>query len=175
MYEIKNRIPNFELYPVKTIEGMQGLKGVQSIIDELQFELSKIEKSQKIVCIDYYYGVDENIVRENLVNALSPELVIDVGEARFPEDIISKKFGQFITEDRTNGVFSVANIEDFFDSEKLVELREKSEKSQGLVVIYGVGASLVTHGDICVYGSISYQTIKDRFEKGLDNWGCKKL
>ncbi len=169
MYEIENRIPNFELYPVKKMKGIKAIVGLEDIVKKIK---EKINKDKFVICIDYYHGINEAII-EQIVQKLNPSLIIKSHEAQYCEDIIQDKFGKFITEDRVNGVFSVAKIHEFFNPEIIQKLKHNIENTSGLVIVYGVGASLITKGDLLIYGSISYQTIKDRYQKGLDNWGAK--
>lgn len=169
MYEIENRIPNFDLYPVKKMKDIKAIIGLEDIVKKIK---EKINKDKFVICIDYYHGVNETII-EQIVQKLNPSLIIKSYEAQYCEDIIQDKFGKFITEDRVNGVFSVAKIHEFFNPDIIQELKHNIENTTGLVIVYGVGASLITKGDLLIYGSISYQTIKDRYQKGLDNWGAK--
>ena len=42
--------------------------------------------------------------------------------------------------------------------------------TDGLVLVYGVGASLVERADITIYADITRWEIQLRFRKGQDNW-----
>ena len=168
MYEVENRVPNFDLYPVKTMNDIKANIGVDEIVKTIK---NQINKDNYIICFDYYYGINEKVIKD-IIEMLNPTSLFDSNFAKYSEDIVQEKFGTFITEDRVNGVFSIAKIIDYFDQKKILELRNKIKESKGLTILYGVGASLITRGDLLVYGSISYQTIKDRFQNGLTNWGA---
>lgn len=168
MYEVENRVPNFDLYPVKTMNDIKANVGVDEIVKTIK---NQINKDNYIICFDYYYGINEKVIKD-IIEMLNPTSLFDSNFAKYSEDIVQEKFGTFITEDRVNGVFSIAKIIDYFDQKKIQELRNKIKESKGLTILYGVGASLITRGDLLVYGSISYQTIKDRFQNGLTNWGA---
>ena len=170
MYEIENRIPNFELYPIKKMNCGEPFSGFQSIVNEIQKQ--RIDFTT-VVCIDYYYGVNQAIIEKEILDALHPDCVICVDEARYSREFLDERFHNFITDDRVNGVFSFAKIEEFFDQDKIAVLQNKVKEAKGLTVVYGVGASLVHAGDITIYGSISYQTVKERMMKGMGNWGAE--
>lgn len=99
-------------------------------------------------------------------------MIIHSDIAKYDESMIQNKFGKFITEDRVNGVFSVGNIEEFFDVDKIKDIQNKIQGTKGLVIVYGVASQVVCNPDILISGSISYQTIKDRYNQGLGNWGA---
>ena len=105
---------------------------------------------------------------EDIAKALQPQLIIHSDIAKYDESMIQNKFGKFITEDRVNGVFSVGNIEEFFDVDKIKDIQNKIQGTKGLVIVYGVASQVVCNPDILISGSISYQTIKDRYKQGLE-------
>ena len=170
MYEVENRIPNFDLYPKKKID-INAKVGILDIIDEINNKIKSIQKDCIVVCFDYYHGVNE-ILFEDIAKALQPQLIIHSDIAKYDESMIQNKFGKFITEDRVNGVFSVGNIEEFFDVDKIKDIQNKIQGTKGLVIVYGVASQVVCNPDILISGSISYQTIKDRYNQGLGNWGA---
>ena len=51
--------------------------------------------------------------------------------------------------------------------DKIALLQKQIHEEEGLIVVYGVGAGLIHTGDLSVYGSMSYQTIKNRFMDGI--------
>ncbi|WP_249028778.1 class I mannose-6-phosphate isomerase [Tannockella kyphosi] len=172
MYEVENRVPNFDKYPVKAVPGVVATKGIDAIVEELNKKIGSLNKEKVVVCIDYYHGINENLVKE-IANKLSPSLIVDGDDCKYDESIISKKFAQYITEDRVNGVYIVGTIADFLDPECIEATKKQIEEAKGLVVVHGVAASLVCNPDVLVYGNISSQTIKDKWKEGLDNWGAK--
>lgn len=172
MYEIKDREPNFEEYAVKTIQDSVSIKGLSNIVAEIDKQRRKSDKKTLVITFDYYHGVNEQLLFDEVIQKLYPDMLIDAMDAKLPEEIIAEKFHHFITDDRTNGVFSWGSIDEFFDEEKVKQFREKIEHGHGLVIVYGVAASIIHKGDLRVYANISIQTIKDRYAKGLDNWGA---
>ncbi len=171
MYEVKDRVPNFDLNPFIEIKDTISYGGSATIVSELKKQFDPNKKM--VVTFDYYHGVDEKKLYDEIISQLDADLLIDTNEIKYPEEIISKKFHQFITDDRVNGVLCTCKIEEFFDEELIKEANEKIANANGLVVVYGVAASVVNKGDVLVYCNLEIQEVKRRYGKGLDNWGAK--
>lgn len=175
MYE-KNRTPNFEANPVTTIEGVSSHKGYEQItrqlLERINFERKTNEKL--VVVFDIYHGVDPDKLYGEIIQKLDADLVINSEEARLPEEIIAKRFEKFIVpEDRTYGKYSVSTVDEYFDDELVAGQKEAVAKASGLIVVYGIAASIISSGDILVYGNITYEELNFRLAMGLDNWGAK--
>ena len=57
MYEIKNRVPNFDLYPKKNIN-ISAKVGFIDIVNEINDQIKLIQKDRIVICFDYYHGVN---------------------------------------------------------------------------------------------------------------------
>lgn len=64
-------------------------------------------------------------------------------------------------------------INEFYDELKIEALKKQiDEIKQGLIIVYGIGASLIAKGDILIYGDLARWEIQQRFRSHeLDNWG----
>lgn len=171
MYNIENRIPNFELHPVYEIPGTKSWKGYEQILGILK-ERIRNEKDNLVIVFDYYHGYNEEIIKRELIDKLPSNLLIDSNTIKFPEKVIAEKFHRFITDDRINGVFSCCKIDEFFDQEKVIEVQKKISQQKGITIVYGVAASTICDYDILVYGNVSVQKIKEGYFKNLTNWGA---
>lgn len=166
----KNRKVNYDKNPAIKINGFHGQawQGYEAVLEELKKRINK----NTVIVIDYYHGTRENELLENLITPLHPELVIRSEDAKLPESILSEFLYHNISDDRVFGSLSTHTLEEFFDRERLKELRCEVECAKGLTIVYGVGASLITHGDILIYGDLSRWEIQLRYRSGeLDNWG----
>ena len=171
MYEkINERIPNFDLHPVFVVEGTQSWKGYQQISRVIDSEIQKYD-SKCVLVIDSYYHINHKEIRQFLIDNIHPQLVICTDDLRASDDVLHDRLDKFITEDRINGVFAVGQIDEYFDKQKLKTAQEVINSTQGLIVIYGIGATLVTKGNILVYNNITIQRIKDGYFSTLTNWG----
>ncbi|TAH68296.1 MAG: hypothetical protein EWM47_08225 [Anaerolineaceae bacterium] len=167
------RMPNFEERPIKEIKNSFSVRGYSKITRQLNKGIDTIAKEKKVIVFDYYHGVDEQAMLDNVLRNIGNATLIDSSHAKYSEDIIMDKFGKYITDDRIFGVYCWEIIDACFDPIKVKEIRDRIEEASGLVILYGVASSIITRGDILVYCNISYQEINKRYMEGLDNWGAK--
>ncbi len=166
---------NYEKNPVIEMKGMEkeAFQSYENILEELKSKKDSLNKKKTVMVLDYYHGVDEKEVYENLVSKTGAVKLINIADYKLSEEYLSDELKREITEDRVFGVLSVRTIEEFFDMKKIEELKKEiNEISEGLVVVFGIGAGLI-EGDILVYADMARWEIQQRFRrKELDNWGA---
>ena len=166
---------NYEKNPVIEMKGMEkeAFQSYENILEELKSKKDSLNKKKTVMVLDYYHGVDEKEVYENLISKAGAVKLINIADYKLSEKYLSDELKREITEDRVFGVLSVRTIEEFFDMKKIEELKKEiNEISEGLVVVYGIGAGLI-EGDILVYADMARWEIQQRFRrKELDNWGA---
>ena len=166
---------NYEKNPVIEMKGMEkeAFQSYENILEELKSKKDSLNRKKTVMVLDYYHGVDEKEVYENLVSKTGAVKLINIADYKLSEKYLSDELKREITEDRVFGVLSVRTIEEFFDMKKIEELKKEiNEISEGLVVVYGIGAGLI-EGDILVYADMARWEIQQRFRrKELDNWGA---
>lgn len=166
---------NYEKNPIIEMKGMEkeAFQSYENILEELKSKKDSLNKKKTVMVLDYYHGVDEKEVYENLVSKTGAVKLINIADYKLSEEYLSDELKREITEDRVFGVLSVRTIEEFFDMKKIEELKKEiNEISEGLVVVYGIGAGLI-EGDILVYADMARWEIQQRFRrKELDNWGA---
>ena len=79
-----------------------------------------------------------------------------------------------LTSDPVFGHMTTRTLADFFPEENLRGAREKIAATPGRVLAVGVGASLVTEGDLAVMADITRWEIQLRYRRGLSNWNTTK-
>jgi mannose-6-phosphate isomerase class I len=172
---IKDRKSNYDKSPVVEVRGYEdsAWQGYQDIVSQISKQLSSSNKRKIVLIIDFYHGVRHQEVLTNLISKLNSTQIYNAEEAMLSEEVLYPKLMQNITDDRVFGVLSVHKINHFFDVEKLQRLRDAvNQITQGLVIVYGVGASLVNKGDILIYADLARWEIQLRLRsKELDNWG----
>lgn len=77
-----------------------------------------------------------------------------------------------LTDDRVFGKMYYGNLVDFMDEDKLEEAKDKINEHKGSVIVYGVGASLVSHGDMYIYFDMARWEIQLRYRKGMANYNA---
>lgn len=148
----------------KPIESANGWKAIAELV------MKERDNGKKVFVLDLYPGVSE----ETLVSRLSSELpdaeYITVSDALHPYDRLDDIFRDYITDDRVFGYMTGKNIEACFDPDKLAALRKRAEANDGVTIICGTGASLVTRGDALFFFDINRWKIQLRYRKGMSNW-----
>ncbi len=167
---------NYELHPVKRMEGFdkQAWEGVGAIGKILQERVSGIlqQKNKAVVCFDMYPGVRKEDILY-LAEALHPVQILDMEDCARTEDDINQMFADFITNDRVFGVMCHKKIDSLFEPEKLEQARAKlAATAQGCVVIMGMGAGILSEGDIYIYCNLTRWEIQLRYRAGMPNWHC---
>lgn len=163
--------PNFNKNPYITVPDTISYSGAKKMVEILKNDIC--QQNVHSIVFDYYHGVDEKFLFENVISKFDADLFIDTDTIKYPESVIFEKFKQYITNDRCNGVSSICKIEEFFNQDIVNETRKKIADQKGLTIVYGVGASSVYKGDLLIYCDIEMEEIKRRYRNGLDNWGAK--
>ncbi len=155
----------YDKFPKTLIKGHKAITGYDAIKEEL---LSKMN-DQSVLVFDYYPGVYEDEVM-NLVKSLNPSCIIETIDIFKDGKDITEQLKYHLTDDRTFGKMYYGDFEDFIDMDKLQEAKEQVECTDGIVVVCGVAASLVTRGDLYVYFDMARWEIQLRYRKGMTNY-----
>jgi mannose-6-phosphate isomerase class I len=165
------RKSNYDKFPVVAAPGgARVCKGWAAIGQALAQRLQG--RPRAVLVVDTYPGVDDAEVVAAL-QELRPALVIQTLDLKKTEPLVREMIGRNLTDDRIFGVMSSHALADFFDPARLAEARARVEQARGgLVLIYGVGAELVSRGDLLVYADLARWEIQLRYRRGLGNWGA---
>ena len=157
----------YDRFPKTTIKNHKAFRGYEEIYKELN---QKINNSS-IVVFDYYPGVDEEEVYE-LIKRFNFSLEIDMHDIFKDGKTMTEQMKYNLTDDRVFGKMYYGNLLDFMDEEKLQRAKDKVNECKDSVIIYGVGAGLITHGDIYVYFDMARWEIQLRYRKGMPNYNA---
>lgn len=141
--------------------------GWESILDAISAHAARAKAH--VVAIDCYPGVDD-FVRDLIAGRLAPELLIDMRDLLLPQQSLDEMLAPFLTDDRVRGRMCFMQLGEFLDSDKLAEARERVERTDGLVLVYGVGASLVADTDLTVYADLARWEAQLRYRDGAPNY-----
>ena len=156
------RKANYEKRPLLKLDGCetQVWDGYEAIAKELKRRIEGI--ADVTLVMDFYYGVDRDEIRRELIERLPYQNLYDAENAKRPEAEIYPRIERNLTEDRVFGSLSTHNMIDFYDRDKVEAMRTEVEAGQGLSIVYGVGASIITRGDLIVYFDINRWEIQLR-------------
>ena len=168
------RTANYEKEPYLEItqKDAQAFWGFEEIADCLKMKIEQLQKERVIVVIDYYHGVRQKEI-EKLIDLIAPDQSIFCETAKIEEEILGQLLHHHITDDRVFGILGMHTMSEFYDKKRQEELQKEIEQFQkGVLIVYGVGASLFAKPDLLVYGDLSRWEIQLRYRSGeLDNWG----
>ena len=157
-------ISEFDLHPAVDVSADQTLCAIDwaEIVDRLA-----AQHEARRVAIECYPGVLISVLREKLVTAFSPRLVLESHEAMLPAKSIEAKFAQRIGDDRVFARMEPVHLEEFFDEEKIRQARRRAEFEPGRVVALGPGATLLlAQWDLLIYVDVNRWEIQQRQRRG---------
>ena len=157
----------YDCFPKTTIKNHKAFRGY----DEIYQELNQKINNSSVVVFDYYPGVDEEKVYE-LIKRFNFSLEINMHDIFKDGKTMTEQMKYNLTDDRVFGKMYYGNLLDFMDEEKLQRAKDKVNECKDSVIIYGVGAGLITHGDIYVYFDMARWEIQLRYRKGMPNYNA---
>ena len=153
-----NKIPNFSV---------QGdlFSGWDSILKELKIKIDNSTGKRYILVVECYQGVYHQEL-ENGFLQLHPDTMINSANAFYSEEKIKEITFPDITDDAIFGYLTRLNYNNFIDQEKVGSIREKIQKSIGLVIVYGHAAALIADEfDCLIYADMARWEIQLRQRK----------
>lgn len=161
---------NYDKCPATKINGniVPKWSGILSLLNE------RLKKTS-VLAVDFYVGVNEEEVIGKL-SELSATLFINTRDLFKPEVVIKEMTERFMTEDVLFGYVTNLELEDYFDSLKLAEVRRKIIGAEGNVIVVGAGAAMLVGAEATVvYADMARWEIQQRFRRhevralGIDN------
>lgn len=157
---------NYDKYPAKEIKGFTAVSGYDAIVEELKKAVSG--KGRQVIVLETYTEVDQAEILQGLAGLGAT--VFCAEDCTISDRAYQDYIRQYVTDDRVFGIMNTLNIKDFYMKEKTDLMRKRIAETDGVILVYGVGSSLVCEGDILVYADLARWEIQCRFAKGLPNW-----
>ena len=161
---------NYDKYPEIKVSGFDNevFEGYDNIVGKIKNEIFLKEKA--VVVIDFYPGVYENEILKGF-SSLNPVLTIKADDCAYDGDRLTEMMKDNLTDDRVFGVLTTKKLQDYFIDEKIDEARDRiSNIKNGVILVYGVGAGIITLGDVFIYADLARWEIQQRYRKGMPNW-----
>lgn len=158
---------NYDKYPETKIVGYDNdvFSNRQAIEQELSY-LS--QKKDFCLTVECYPGVDDEVL-DMIQEIYDPEIVIRSEDVFYDSQTLNQMMENHLTDDRVRGVMYYGKMEDFVDSKKCKEM-QKILDCQKRILIYGVGASLISRGDLYIYCDMARWEIQCRYRQGMPNF-----
>lgn len=170
------RVPNYNKEPEVLVKGYENdaFRGYKDIINEIN---KRVKKRKYVITVDCYHGVRNKEVLAALIDGIKPDFVINSEDIFYDGNKLTELMKRNITEDRIFGIMYYGSIKDFIDKEKLSECKSKIDAvKNGVILIYGVAASIINRGDLLVYADMSRWEIQQRYRrKELGNFKVQNL
>ena len=157
---------NYDKYPEKAVHGFKAVEGYDKIME--LFKQKAAGKERYVITLELYPEVDI----EEILNGLKglAAVCFNAEECMVSDEEYNNRIRPFLTDDRVFGIMNTLNTKDFYITDKTEAMRKQIAAAKGLVIVYGVGASLVCEGDTLVYADLARWEIQCRFAKGAGNW-----
>lgn len=141
-----------------------------SVWTELATRIENLERP--LVVIDCYPGVDETALFERL-SGIFDETIDVAAEAAKTIEEIDALIADELGDDRVFGYMTQYELADFYDDDRLNDLRSRLEERTGPVAVVGWGAALaVPEPDVLVLADMPRWEIQLRMRGGMPNWRC---
>ena len=157
---------NYDKYPTKEIMGYKAWRGYANIAAELKQRVAGRKKA--VIVLETYTEVDVAEILEGLKGVY--DQAFNAEDCAMSDESYNARIREFLTDDRVFGIMNTLNVQDVYIPEKIAEMREKIAAEHGVILVYGVGASLICEGDLLVYADLARWEIQLRFAKGGTNW-----
>jgi mannose-6-phosphate isomerase class I len=144
---------NYDKHPFITIgEAIAGAAGWEACAAMIGEKLAAVPGSKKIVVLDCYLGVSDEEILSNLRQKLPGKFYFSK-DYMLEEEKISRLIYPDVTDDEVFGYLTRLNMIDFFDAQKIKNLRtEISNTNEPVCYLYGAGAALLyDHPQLLVY------------------------
>lgn len=163
---------NYDKNPCTVVEGFE--KEVFEGYGKITKEIERKCRNQKrtVITVECYPGVRIEEIVVPLREMLMPVEIFYSDHYSYSGERITRMVKRELTDDRVFGVMTCRTMEEFFDEDLLIEGKQKIEGIQeGVILVIGTGASLLTTGDILIYADLARWEIQLRYRSGeLANW-----
>ena len=152
-------------------------KGCSSGWDDINMELEaairKIDKKKVVLVVECHHGAFEEVNFNALKRGLTPNASCKSSHIFKDKEEIQKMVTPFISPEGKVNQYTGLGIQDYFDENKRTALHNNIDFiEEGLVLIFGIGASLIWEADILVYADMSQWEVQQRFKRhDIDNIG----
>ncbi|HEV2454714.1 MAG TPA: mannose-6-phosphate isomerase, partial [Verrucomicrobiae bacterium] len=160
---------NYDQFPVIAVPNGASacVAGLENCAARLRESVSAKKARKTVLVVECYPGVDSTTVLRQLQQNLAPALTLNAAEAMLPPERIDSLVAPFLGgDDPVFGFLTDLTLPRFFDPARLEYMRGQIPGvKEGVVLIVGCGASLISEGDILVYADLSRWEAQNRFRR----------
>ena len=162
--------PTYRRFPRVQVAGHAGAcrVGWAAIGDELRARVADLRARAAgpvVVAVDTYPGVADETA-EVLAGALDADHLVRTADALASPDAIDALVAADLTDDPVFGRVSGLDLSDFFGPDAVDRLRaEIASVRDGVVLVYGIGATLLCEPDLLIYADLARRELVQRFRR----------
>ncbi len=139
--------------------------GWDAIVSEWRRRLA--ESGHRLLVVDCYSGVDAKYIQSLLSRTLRPEWTVDTTDLLKSLAQIEALVSPYMGDDPVFGRLTDRRLSDFFDADKLAAARARLQGGDGLQLVCGPGAALLSdRRAMVVYADMARWPIQLRFRSG---------
>lgn len=172
---LQNRHSNYDKKPFVDVAHSNdaGVSGWSNILKVLKDHIDESHNSRKLIAVDYYPGVHEEELEQQVINPLNAEASFCTMDFFKPEKQLLDLTYPDVTDDAVFGYMTRLKMADFFDKRKIQKAQDDIKAAKGLVLVYGYGATLLAPDpDILIYVDMPRWEIQGRFRRNeINNLG----
>lgn len=158
------RKSNYDKYPATNIDGEIWV-GWNEIVSWIGTVVASGKQQRFVLVVECYQGVHHAELIKNLLS-LNPSAFYNTESIFKSEEDIRRITDNYMTDDRLFGYMSHFSYEDYLDTKKVETLRKQIDATNGLLIVYGHGASVVmSDSDILIYADMARWEIQQRFRR----------
>ncbi len=170
--------PNYDKFPIVQISDNREdcQEGWKAIGKQLSAVLQAVDSPRKVLVIECYPGVHHAELKSELITGLAPDVVIDAKDVLEDEAVLEAKLSPQLGGHPVFGYMSEWEVKNYMHLERLKTAQASVENAEGLILVYGTGASLVAQTwDVLVYADMARWEIQQRMRRnevsnlGLNN------
>lgn len=163
------RPTNYDKFPVLDIPNGAAhcVQGWANCVERLNRAVAERGAGRTVVSIECYPGVQVDALAAQLQRGGKAALIVRAEEAMLPPEGIDRLVAPFLGgDDPVFGFMSGLQLPQFFDPERVKEMRGRIEAQRsGVVYVVGCGATLIHPGDILVYADLARWEAQLRFRR----------
>lgn len=150
-------------------------EGWDAIQEEIRHAIGRIDTPLVVVAVECYHGTLDEANFQELKKRLQPAASCKASDLYRENEELKELISRRMVGNSHPGKFTGLSINDYFDPQKLLSIQHSiSSIGEGVVLIYGIGATAVWDPALLIYADMSHWEIQQRLRRGdIGNIGLK--
>ena len=158
----------YERRPWFLVDDERAICGYDAIVREIGQDICE---GPFVLAVETYPGVRDDEVIPAL-EGLGADCFVNIKDVYLPEEEMTKRMAPWLTDDRVFGRMYYGGVEEFFDHDRAFRACEAIAACEGLSIVYGMGATILSSFDRCVYFDLARWEVQLRYRAGMGNYNC---